>query len=622
MHRITKRILAVVLCAAAILSCLPQLTPSAGAAMPEHENTYVNTGDQRKDIIGVALTQLGYQEAGKNNDTKYGTWYGLPYNPWCAMFVTWCARQADIPTDVLKRSAKADPRSGYFGIKTFYSNQKTPSPGDLFFTTGNTHVGLVYYVEGDYFYTIEGNSNANHSTEGYCVISNKRKLSGFKFASPAYKGGDKAHEFVFKQENAHPHRTYYQCSKCNAMHYTGNTVCVSGCKQCFSCGCSEASAGYYLCQIPDGVASVRPGHTNNVTDKTRLGYIGDGMVVYVHGMAGSYACIEYDNLRGHVLSKYLKAYYPAPQAPEISTEKYIYRVDSDVIVNWSKPANTEEFLLRIYKDEKMITETKTTETRFVIKKAQIGEYTAQIVAGNRTGCSQPSEVFFSVRGTYQLTYDCKGGTGGPNPQIQTKGEPTTISDTVPVRKGFDFLGWTADPSGRFVEYVKKDTLSSSQDVKLYAVWKESTAAVSQLSIHQMPIRRYFLLNEELDTEGLILKVLYSDGSGHNIRSGFTTSGFSSQKLADLTVTVTYQEQSATYPVHIVPYIPGDINEDKKVNRDDVIKLLWHINFPGEHPIAVPADYTSDNKVNRDDVIKILWHVNFPYEYSLDLPSGS
>ena len=42
-----------------VLSLLPQLAIPAQAA---YENTYKNTGDHRKDIIGVALTQVGYLE--------------------------------------------------------------------------------------------------------------------------------------------------------------------------------------------------------------------------------------------------------------------------------------------------------------------------------------------------------------------------------------------------------------------------------------------------------------------------------------------------------------------------------------------------------------------------------
>lgn len=55
----------------------------------------------RDDIVDIALSQLGYTE-GPNNDTIYGDWYGLPNQPWCAMFVSWCADQANIPQDIIE----------------------------------------------------------------------------------------------------------------------------------------------------------------------------------------------------------------------------------------------------------------------------------------------------------------------------------------------------------------------------------------------------------------------------------------------------------------------------------------------------------------------------------------
>ena len=155
------------------------------ATPTDHPNTYTNTGDFRKDIIGVAKTQIGYRE-GSNNDTKYGDWFGLSNNPWCAMFVSWCADQADIPESVFKRCARASPEAPYFNMKYYDSTQYTPNSGDLFFTKGFTHVGLVYYISGDYFYSIEGNSNGGGSIDGDGVVSNKRRIKDYYFAIPGY----------------------------------------------------------------------------------------------------------------------------------------------------------------------------------------------------------------------------------------------------------------------------------------------------------------------------------------------------------------------------------------------------------------------------------------------------
>ena len=88
----------------------PNFATTAHAA---YENTYVNTGNMREDTIGVALTQVGYEE-GEDNYTKYGVWYDMPNAPWCGIFVSWCAEQAGIPTSVLKKTGVANPSLLYF----------------------------------------------------------------------------------------------------------------------------------------------------------------------------------------------------------------------------------------------------------------------------------------------------------------------------------------------------------------------------------------------------------------------------------------------------------------------------------------------------------------------------
>ena len=139
-----KRNIALFLAAVTALCFMLPKTLPLNAAAQEYENTYVNTGNQRKDIIGVALTQLDYSE-GTNNDSKYGTWFGTANLDWCGAFVTWCARQAEVSEEILARCAIADPNPGYYDIPYYTSDVYTPQPGDLFFTKHYSHVGLVYY---------------------------------------------------------------------------------------------------------------------------------------------------------------------------------------------------------------------------------------------------------------------------------------------------------------------------------------------------------------------------------------------------------------------------------------------------------------------------------------------
>lgn len=178
------RVISFIIAVAVVFSLLSPVTFAAN----EYPNTYANTGNYRKDIIGVAATQLGYRE-GSNNDTKYGDWYGLPNNPWCAMFVSWCANQAGIPTTILKKSSVASPGSSYFDIDYYGASEYTPVPGDLFFTKSFSHVGLVYSVDGNYFYSLEGNSNGSGSNEGDGVVSIRRSISNYYYGVPEYGKG-------------------------------------------------------------------------------------------------------------------------------------------------------------------------------------------------------------------------------------------------------------------------------------------------------------------------------------------------------------------------------------------------------------------------------------------------
>ena len=210
------------------------------SAVENYTNTHDNTGNQREDIVAVAKTQLGYRE-GANNDTKYGTWYGLPNQPWCAMFVSWCARQADVPLDVLRNCAIAAPDPGYFDIRYFDGEEYTPERGDIFFTKTFSHVGIVDYVDGEYFYTVEGNTNDTGSSVGIGVFSLKRKISDFYFGVPDYNYKSLNHAcnngvFV-STDDEHPHFSRNICSYCGELTVDFTSSDVSA--ECEICNNSE-----------------------------------------------------------------------------------------------------------------------------------------------------------------------------------------------------------------------------------------------------------------------------------------------------------------------------------------------------------------------------------------------
>lgn len=120
-------------------------------------------------LVSVAQGQIGYLETTYSNGafwSKYGQWYGYPNSAWCAMFVSWCANQAGISTNIIPKFSSCG-----VGIQWFQNNGRwhtksgyTPQKGDIIFLNGGAHVGLVESVGNGKVVTIEGNV---HDGTGY-----------------------------------------------------------------------------------------------------------------------------------------------------------------------------------------------------------------------------------------------------------------------------------------------------------------------------------------------------------------------------------------------------------------------------------------------------------------------
>ncbi len=171
-------ILAVVITASACFALTPSYTVSESYKAGEYYKklTDINlTGDYVTDIINVALSQKGYHEGSDENDLsgsgtgyadfcEYCNWYGYSC-AWCAVFISWCARQAGIPESIIKTNSWADGKGGRFGEKNVYSfSEHCPEKGDIVYVDNDSdpdadHVGLVYDVDEQFIYTIEGNTS-------------------------------------------------------------------------------------------------------------------------------------------------------------------------------------------------------------------------------------------------------------------------------------------------------------------------------------------------------------------------------------------------------------------------------------------------------------------------------
>lgn len=81
----------------------------------------------RDQIIALARAQIGYTE-GSNNDTIFGAAYGLNNNPWCLMFIWWCATKNGVGADVIPKTANCPTAVAWFKARGQWHARGTYTP--------------------------------------------------------------------------------------------------------------------------------------------------------------------------------------------------------------------------------------------------------------------------------------------------------------------------------------------------------------------------------------------------------------------------------------------------------------------------------------------------------------
>ncbi len=186
---------------------------------------------QAEKFVAIALSQKGYKAGGSlnelsgngpgDNNHKYTEYYSH-FRPtgaydWCAYFIAWCARMADIPTSIIPTKAYASQYSSFGTVHRIWSDDFTtyrgdykPQVGDLVMSTPycevkispnticgkhynewNTasHVAIVAYVYPERtasgawkFITIE--RGQNNTVQSYTVTDKKTRMEQYTCTDP------------------------------------------------------------------------------------------------------------------------------------------------------------------------------------------------------------------------------------------------------------------------------------------------------------------------------------------------------------------------------------------------------------------------------------------------------
>jgi hypothetical protein len=139
------------------------------------------------DVLQVARRQIGTKENPPGtNSNKYGKWYGMDRQPWCAMFVSYCFDNAGL-TFKFPKDLGTSKGFAYcpYGVKWFKNqglwHTENPLPGDVVFYMFNKakgvsdHVGIVEKVlSNGQIQAIEGNTSTSSNDNGGTVMRRTR----------------------------------------------------------------------------------------------------------------------------------------------------------------------------------------------------------------------------------------------------------------------------------------------------------------------------------------------------------------------------------------------------------------------------------------------------------------
>lgn len=142
----------------------------------------------RQTVVNIYTAEIGVRELTGNNDGIRVVEYLKSANltagyPWCAAFVTWTYRQANVAAVVSGYSPAWFPNSNTIYTRGSASN-RTPDSADVFgiwFNSKNriAHVGFIdeWPPTNSYCITVEGNTNEAGSREGDGVYRKRRLKS-------------------------------------------------------------------------------------------------------------------------------------------------------------------------------------------------------------------------------------------------------------------------------------------------------------------------------------------------------------------------------------------------------------------------------------------------------------
>ncbi len=146
-----------------------------------------------------------------------------------------------------------------------------------------------------------------------------------------------------------------------------------------------------------------------------------------------------------------------------------------------------------------------------------------------------------VFSSYTISYDANGGENAPEEQTEKIGTLIVLTDIVPTRTDYEFLGWSTDAQATEAEYLPGAEYITEGDVTLFAIWGENIIpgiAIDETNFPDANFRSYISNNYDTDGDGYLIDDeianVVSIDNGAYWNSDYTELIEPENKFADLT----------------------------------------------------------------------------------------
>ena len=166
---------------------------------------------------------------------------------------------------------------------------------------------------------------------------------------------------------------------------------------------------------------------------------------------------------------------PPTEKPVISNLNKTYNVGKDLTFSWNTIDRASSYWVNVWYnpggESTKIVDSSVTTTSYTLKNLTPGKY--GIIIGAINGSGKTSSELYNFYVPYTIKYNVNGGTDTIPPTYKLLDVECNLTDTIPIRTGYDFVGWDTDKDAETAKYQAGGRYLANGDVTLYAIWKES-----------------------------------------------------------------------------------------------------------------------------------------------------